>query len=111
MAVENLRHLDLDFVADSLHETWSLPQSPTLSPVMRIEEWARQQPSPREPFSFLLIEGAGARHALTETHLADYTVFCDASNGFNDERMDEARTILRSQIPVAPATTKPLQHP
>ena len=95
--VEALVNSGLDFVADSLHNIWNLPQGCNLGE--RIEEWARQQPPPREPFSYLLIEGTGSRNVLAETHLADYTVLCDTDIGFDEEGMVEARRILRSQIP------------
>ncbi|MBA5686340.1 hypothetical protein [Rugamonas apoptosis] len=90
----------LAFVVDSLHEVWSLASVSAVSPDARIGAWARQQPSPREPFSFLVIEDARNCGATSDTHLADYTVFCDVPCGFDDDALSQARLILRSQIPI-----------
>lgn len=106
--VDRLTQIDLDFVADGLHETWSFALDTSVRLESRVAVWPRPQSSSDEPLSYLGIECMALYGTLRRWNMSGHVVFCNRMRGFDEKAFERARMILLSQIPI-PVTMK--EHP
>lgn len=95
---EVMRRSGLLFVADNMHETWSTPRALSSERLQEIEWWLEQNPQAGRPFLVIDDVLSGQSLRFSEMKDAGHVVLCHAWTGFVQEKLAEARALLRAQF-------------